>query len=242
MITTIDESGNAHVRETGETVANQRLPRGWSLQWVLQADDSARTALDDVPDLAWISKSVTRTSGVAEARTTALQRADGVLTRVLDADELFPDVATVARDIEVLEANRDLGWVLAPVLIRGRQLAGGSSTLPSGRLPSNSLLELLRDGTPPYPCMNATIHTDLVVAHGGWPDLPSAESIGLLVACEAVSDGWMQEEPGAVCRRHAEPPAIAPVKELEDEREAAIQVALSRAEALRQLGWRWQPS
>ncbi|MGW7004252.1 GltA [Streptomyces sp. NPDC054933] len=243
VITPVFDGGDAFLLETYESVASQRLPKGWSLQWLVQEDGKTGKPLDRLPDRPWISKGVGRTGGAARARTLALPRAEGVLTRTLDADDLFPDERTLARDIEALAANPDLGWTVAPALDLypdGRLVPGPCDPSP-GRLPSGFLAEGLGAGTLPVMGTTATIYTELVVAHGGWPAIPAFEDVGPLLATEAVVDGWMQEEPGEIYRKHSAQQTAAP--EYRDEAEKAVRtgIVLSRADALRSLGWRWQP-
>lgn len=246
VITAVRDGGDAYLPEAYESVAGQRLPKGWSLQWLVQEDGKTGKPLDRLPDKPWISKDVGQTGGSAQTRTLALQHAEGMLTRTLDADDLFPDSATLARDIEALAANPDLGWTVAPGLelhSNGRLVPAPHDLLP-GRLSPGHLAASLRTGSMPLTGATATIYTELVVAHGGWPAISSCEDVGPLLAAEAVVDGWVQEKPGVILRRRSTPPATGPEHRHKHERERGVHigVVLGRADAIRELGWRWQPS
>ncbi|SOJ56976.1 hypothetical protein MSIMFB_04454 [Mycobacterium simulans] len=148
VVTPVFDGGDTYLMETYESIACQRLPEGWAVQWLVQEDGKTGKPLDRLPNKPWVSKGVGRTGGAACARTLALYRAEGVLMRALDADDLFPDEYTLARDVEALAANPDLGWTVAPALDlypEGR-IVPGPCDPPPGRLPSGFLAEGLRAG------------------------------------------------------------------------------------------------
>ncbi|MFJ3804693.1 GltA [Streptomyces sp. NPDC090088] len=238
--------GGTYLSETCESVASQRLPKGWSLQWLVQADTETSELLSRLPDKPWISKGVSRTGGTAHTRTVALQRVSGLLTRALDAHALLPDESTLARDVEVLAANPDLGWAVAPTLEvqpDGRFVPVPAGSLP-GRLPPGFMADSLRVGNLSATRTTATFYTELLMVHGGWPAIPPLENASPLLAAEAVVDGWMQEKPGEVSRKRLSPQPGGPEhqQKLEPEMTMYIEAVVGRADALRQLGWRWQPS
>lgn len=243
VITPVFDGGDAYLMETYESVASQQLPKGWSLQWCVQEDGKTGKPLDRLPDKPWISKGAGRYGGAARARTLALFRAKGLLIRALDADDLFPDEYSLARDIEALADNPDLGWTVAPALDLhpdGR-LVPGPYDPPPGRLPSGLLADGLQAGSLPAVGTTATFYAELIMAHGGWPAIPALEDVGPLLAAEAVVDGWMQEKPGLIYRKHLGQSTQDP--EYNDSAEKAIRVGivLNRADVIRRLGWKWQP-
>jgi glycosyltransferase involved in cell wall biosynthesis len=242
VITPVYDGGDAYLLESYESMASQRLPKDWSVQWLVQEDGKTGKPLDRLPDKSWVSKGVGRAGGAARARTLALDRVEGVLMRALDADDLLPDEYTLARDVEALAANPDLGWTVAPALDLypdGRIVPGPYDPLP-GRLPSGFLAEGLRAGALPVMGTTATIYTELVRAHGGWPAIPAFEDVGPLLAAEAVVDGWMQEKPGEIYRKHRTQSTADPDYRDETEKAARIRLVLDRADTIRQLGWKWQ--
>lgn len=243
VVTPVHDGGDGFLPETYESVAAQRLPAGWALQWLVQEDGRTGRPLDGLPDRPWISKGTGRTGGAARTRTLALHRATGVLCRTLDADDMFPDEHTLARDIEILTENPDLGWTVAPALdlFPDGRLAAAPADPPPGRLPAGFLAEGLRQGALPVMGTTATIRTELILAHGGWPAIPALEDVGPLLAAEAVSDGWMQEKPGEIYRRHPDQSTADPEFGDAGEKATRIGLVLARADALRGLGWRWSP-
>jgi hypothetical protein len=51
----------------------------------------------------------------------------------------------------------------------------------------------------------------------------------------------MQEKPGEIYRKHPTQSTADPDYRDEAEKAARVGLVLSRADAIRQLGWRWQP-
>jgi glycosyltransferase involved in cell wall biosynthesis len=243
VVTPVYDGGDTYLLETYESVASQRLPRGWAVQWLVQEDGKTGKPLDRLPDKSWISKGIGRAGGAAHTRTHALHRVAGVLLRALDADDLFPDEYTLARDVEALAANPDLGWTVTPALdlYPDGRIVPGPYDPPPGRLPSGFLADGLRAGALPVRGTTATIYTELVLAHGGWPAIPSSEDVGPLLAAEAVVDGWMQEKPGEIYRKHPTQTTKSPDFADKVARAVRAGLVLGRADTIRQLGWRWQP-
>jgi glycosyltransferase involved in cell wall biosynthesis len=242
VVTPVYDGGDTYLLDAYESMASQRLPKGWALQWLVQEDGKTGKPLDRLPDKPWISKSIGRAGGAACTRTIALHRAEGVLVRTLDADDFLPDEYTLARDVEALAANPDLGWIVAPALDLypdGRTVPGPYDP-PPGRLPSGFLAEGLRAGALPVMGTTATIYTELVRAHGGWPAIPAFEDVGPLLAAEAVVDGWMQKKPGEIYRKHQRQSTADPGYGDEAEKAMRIGLVLDRADTIRQLGWKWQ--
>ena len=82
------------------SLAGQEL-HGWEWQWIVQEDGQAGILKGHLPDDPRISTGQGRPGGPGVARTLALARADGVLVKVLDADDLLTP-GVLARDIAVL--------------------------------------------------------------------------------------------------------------------------------------------
>jgi glycosyltransferase involved in cell wall biosynthesis len=116
VVTPVYDGGDTYLLEAYESMSSQRLPKGWALQWLVQEDGKTGKPLDRLPDKSWVSKGVGRAGGAARARTLALHRVEGVLVRAFDADDLLPDEHALARDVEVLAVNPNLGWTVAPAL------------------------------------------------------------------------------------------------------------------------------
>ncbi|GAA3858861.1 glycosyltransferase family 2 protein [Streptomyces sedi] len=243
VITPVHGGSEPYLPDAHRSVAAQRLPDGWDLQWVVQEDGRTGGPLAALPDEPWISPGAGRAGGAARARTLALHRAAGVLTRTLDADDLLPDERTLARDIEALAAHPDLAWTVAPALDLhpdGR-LVPGPCDPPPGPLPPELLVDGARVGVLPVMGTTFTVYTALLVAIGGWPALPAYEDVGPLLAAEALSGGLMQAEPGEIYRKHPGQSTADPAYHDAEEKATRMATVIARADALRRLGWKWQP-
>ncbi|MEU9455608.1 GltA [Streptomyces sp. NPDC048277] len=244
VLTPVHEGGHVYIRELYECLRGQKLPDGWRLEWVVQEDGRTGRPLEAVPDAPWISKGAGRWGGAAQARTLGLARATGTLLRCVDCDDLLPDQMSLARDVEILEANPALGWTVAPCLDlhADGHLERGPYDPSSGLLPERALLDGARRGELPVMGTTLTAHADLVRLVGGWPAIPAFEDAALLLFCEAVSRGWMQPEPGELYRKHPGQHTVTAAYHDEEEKRLRQEIVLDRAETLHASGWRWHPT
>ncbi|MFD7707108.1 glycosyltransferase [Streptomyces sp. NPDC059785] len=244
VLTPVHENGYAYLDELHECLADQKLPAGWQLEWLVQEDGRTGRPLEAIPDAPWISKGAGRWGGAAQARTLGLTRATGTLLRCVDADDLLPDQQTLARDIEFLEADPSYGWTVSPCLdlrFDGRLEPGPYDPVP-GPLPERAILDGLKRGELPVVGTTLTARTDLVRLTGGWPAIPAFEDAALVLFCEAVSRGWMQTEPGLIYRKHPTQHTASAAFRDEEETRLRQEIAIDRAEALHASGWRWAPA
>lgn len=238
VITPVHAGSAPFVRDAYGSLAEQRLPRGWRLEWLVQTDGPVNV---DLPPVPWISAGSGRLGGAAQARTLALTRASGVLLRQLDADDMLPDPQALARDIRVLSENPEFAWVVSPcldLLPDGATAAGPYDPEP-GRLAPRTLLDGLLADRFPVMGTTVTLYTELARALGAWPALPFAQDTALSINAEAVSAGWMQALPGELYRHH---PGQATRQRTTAERSACIKALADQAEALHRTGWRYTPS
>ncbi|MCX4681315.1 GltA [Streptomyces sp. NBC_01433] len=238
VITPVHPAAAGFVDETYHCLAGQRLPAGWSLQWLVQADGPVD--LKHLPDEPWISTGTGRPGGAARARTLALARARGVLLRQLDADDLLPDPLTLARDIHTLIDNPTIAWVVSPCLdlrADGSTALGPYDPAP-GLLPPRTLLDGLLAERLPVMGTTITLYTELARALGAWPALPYGQDVALSLNAEAVSAGWMQEQPGELYRQH---PGQATLFRPAGERRIARKVLADQAQALHRTDWAYRP-
>jgi glycosyltransferase involved in cell wall biosynthesis len=244
IITPVYAGGDAHLHEVRATLENQVLPADWSLQWVVQEDGLTGQPLESLPTASWISTGVGRHGGAARARNLALHRVTGELVRCLDADDLLPDEEALARDIHLLTAQPHLGWCVSPAidLLPDGTMRPGPNDPPPGQLPPGVLADGLRADQLQVVGTSMTVYTELLHIVGGWPALPATEDVALMLACEAVAEGWMQEKPGEIYRKHQQQSTARPEHYALEERAARIEVLLTRADALRHTGWRWTPN
>ncbi|MGI8334386.1 glycosyltransferase family 2 protein [Actinomadura scrupuli] len=243
VITPVYEGGHRHLGEAYRSLVEQPLPEGWSWQWIVQEDGRSGKPASCLPADPRISAGSGRRGGAAIARTMALARATGTLIRALDADDLLP-VGTLARDIETLQANPELGWCVSPCLdlLPDGTLVPGPYDPPPGPLPQGLLAEGFAAGKLPVMGTTLTAHADLVRAVGGWPALPAYEDVALLLACEAVAAGWMNAEAGEIYRKHPRQSTKFSAYRDPDEIAARTASILARTETLRRSRWQWAPS
>ncbi|MFI6158182.1 glycosyltransferase [Kitasatospora sp. NPDC051170] len=241
VVTPVYDGGHQFLAEAYRSLCEQELPEGWTWQWIVQEDGETGVPAASLPADERISTGIGPRGGAAMARTMALTRVIGSLVRALDADDMLP-AGALARAIDVMTKHPQLGWCVGACLdlLPDGTLAPGPCDPDEGLLRPGMLAEGLRAGNLQVMGTTMTIRTDLLRALGGWPAVPSGEDVGVLLAAEAVSPGWMISEPAEIYRKHAgqltETPAfIDPV--LTAARHSAM---LSRAEALHRSGWKWE--
>jgi glycosyltransferase involved in cell wall biosynthesis len=243
VLTPVHAEGCAYLGELYECLRDQKLTAGWRLEWVVQEDGRTGKPLEAIPDAPWIFRGAGRWGGAAQARNLGLARATGSMLRCVDSDDLLPDQMSLARGIEVLEANPAFGWTVAPCLdlyVDGRLEPGPYDPVP-GLLPEGALLDGARRGELPVMGTTMTVRTDLVRLVGGWPAIPAFEDAALLLFCEAVSTGWMQPEPSELYRKHPGQHTVTAAYLDEEESRLRQEIVIDRAERLHASGWRWQP-
>jgi hypothetical protein len=170
----------------------------------------------------------------------ALARVGGRAVRVLDADDQLTNGA-LARDINGL-AQRGVGWVTSGVLdYRDGRLSSYAYDPPAGRIRSGDVYKAYHSENYKILAHPATLCVDysLLLALGGWMALPASEDTALLLALDAVTDGWFNAEAGMVYRHwpgqmtasadHADPEELAARRSLAEGRAEALNLLLDRA-------------
>lgn len=200
-ITVITAVAIAHlplVRDAGESLAAQRLPPGWSYEWLVQVDGAAdlgagrvARSLQDAftADVMFNGGH----AGPAATRNLALARATGAIVVTLDADDLLPAeaLASVTRHFAM---NPDVGWI-----------AGGSATVSSSgamiedydppilagrRVGQRELTDFwLQMGHNPVIPRTAAYRVECLSRVGGWMGLPRSEDTGTLLAVNESAPG-----------------------------------------------------
>lgn len=215
------------------------MPPGWQWQWCVQEDGTTEIPRSLLPDDPRISYDSSLPGRAGVARTMALARASGELVRTLDADDVFLPGA-LARDIEVL---RRVAWCTSA----GLDLHPDGTTTPGpfdppgGPLPADLFFTEQQENRLSVLAANLAAHTDLVRAIGGWPALTGAETIGLLLALEAITPGEFIAEPSMLYRRHGDQTTASPRYWNAEWNKARLAIVLDRAAVLRRLGWKWPP-
>lgn len=239
VVTAVLPGRHEHLPATHQSLTEQQLPSGWDWQWIVQEDGDTGIPAESLPSDDRIEYSTGRWSRAATARTLGLGRASGELIRALDADDLLPHGA-LARDIDAL-LTHPIAWCVSPTLDLngdGSMSPGPRDPLP-GPLPSGVLADGERDDLLQVVGTTMCAYTDLVRALGGWQALPGIEDVALLLAAEAVSDGWMLAQPGLLYRKWPRSSTQEVGHTDGDEQTARRKVVLDRVSALRASGWRW---
>lgn len=241
VITAVLAGKHQYLGEVHDSLCRQEMPHGWQWQWIVQEDGETGKPLARLPDDPRISPGKGRRGRASTARTTALSRAGGILVRALDADDLLPPGALM-REITVLTEHPDIAWCVSPAidLLPDGAMRPGPRDPQPGPLPPGFLAEGEREGL--FQVVGGTMcaYTDLVKALGGWPAVGS-EDVGLLLAAEAVSNGWMLAEPGLIYRRWPGSSTSHLDKRKPSAWEARRTVVLDRVEAIQAVGWQWSP-
>jgi hypothetical protein len=204
-------------------------------------EDDRESVRSLLPRNERISFGASRKGGPGIARTMALARGNGSLVKTLDADDQLT-TGVLARDIEAC-SQRGIGWSASRVVDDrdGERSPHYPYDPPEGRLRSGLVYRAYTKEDFRILIHPATLCARrwLVVALGGWMALPASEDTGLLMALDAVSDGWFSAEVGMIYRRWAPQMSASPEHADPDELAARRGLAIERADALGVLmdGW-----
>ncbi|GAB3496588.1 glycosyltransferase family 2 protein [Amycolatopsis cihanbeyliensis] len=234
IVTPVHAASVRYLGEAYESLVTQVLPAGWEWQWVVQEDGQDGVIGGTLPTDDRISAGSGRKGGPGLARTMALSRVGGELVKALDADDLLLPGA-LARDITVL-SDRRLAWTTCGVLdlFPDGSTAGFAGDPPEGPLARGSVLRYWVDNEFALPVVPGTlcVRRDLLLALGGWMALPASEDTGLVLAANAVADGYFIGTPGMHYRKWPGQVTRHPAHHDPVERAARMSVVRARAEAL----------
>lgn len=239
VITAVHDGGHHYLKETYGSLAEQVLPEGWTWEWCLQEDgDTGVTGALPADERILVGTGLPGRAGVA--RTMALARATGEIVRTLDADDLLLPGA-LARDVQALSR---VAWCTSACvdLLPDGSTRPGPYDPPGGPVPPGRFFAEQRQDRLSVQAVTFAAHTDLVRALGGWPAVTGAETVGLLLAAEAVAAGEFIAEPSLLYRKHEAQTTASKRYWNEAETTTRMAAVLTRAEALRRSGWRWRPT
>ncbi|MGV9521029.1 glycosyltransferase family 2 protein [Streptomyces griseus] len=242
VMTAVHGPGAHHLPDAYKSLIAQELPDGWDWQWVIQEDGETDEVAPYVPEDPRVSFGQGRAGRAAMARTMGLSRAEGEFVKVLDADDMLTPGA-LARDLAALLAIPGLGWATSRVLdlLPDGTTVGFDQDPPEGVIARGAVLEHWQAHDYRAQVHPATlfIRRDLLLALGGWMALPASEDTGLLLALNAVSDGWFTAETGLLYRKWPGQVTSQAAHVNEGEREARMAVVEARAVTLASwTGWR----
>jgi len=224
-----------HLLDAYRSIASQDLPAGWEWEWIVQEDDEPDTVSSLLPDDSRVLSGAGRHGGAGVARTIALGRARGDLVKVLDGDDMLTDGA-LKRDIDILTRFPDIGWATSRVidLLPDGSTAGFPHDPPEGRISRGAVLDHWRAHNYRAQVHPATlcIRRDLLLALGGWMALPASEDTGLLLALDAVSDGYFSATDGLLYRKWPGQATATAAHVDPTERAARMRVIEARAQVL----------
>ncbi|WP_433194996.1 glycosyltransferase [Nocardia sp. CA-107356] len=188
-----------------DSLVLQDLPPGWAWEWIVQEDGTTGDVGPLLPTDPRIKPGFGRRGGPGVCRSLALGRSTGTLVKVLDADDQLTP-GTLARDISALQQT-GVGWTTSRVLdlLPDGSTVGFDHDPAQGRITSGTVLQHWRkhDYRAQVHPASLCIRRDLLLAVGGWMALPASEDTGLLLAADALSDGWFSAEPGLLYRKWA---------------------------------------
>ncbi|WP_228986583.1 MULTISPECIES: glycosyltransferase [unclassified Micromonospora] len=204
VITPVHAPSIEHLPGAYESLAKQDMPPGWDWQWLVQEDGQTGALVDVLPDDPRISLGTGRAGGPGVARTLALSRVSGQLIKVLDADDQLTPGA-LARDIAAFDAHPQIGWTTSRVLdlLPDGSTAGWDKDPAGGVIDRGAVLAFWQANDYRASVHPATLclRRELVFALGGWMALPASEDTGLLLAANAVSEGYFTREYGLLYRK-----------------------------------------
>ena len=233
-----------HLLDAYHSIVRQDLPAGWEWEWIVQEDDEPDTVSGLLPDDLRIHSGAGRHGGAGVARTIALGRAHGNLVKVLDGDDMLTDGA-LQRDIDVLTAFPDIGWTTSRVidLLPDGSTAGFPYDPSEGRITRGAVLAHWRAHNYRAQVHPATLclRRDLLLALGGWMALPASEDTGLLLALDAVADGFFTTAAGLLYRKWPGQATSQTAHVDPAERAARMRVIEARAQVLSET-WRLAPA
>jgi len=241
IITAVHDGGHHYLCDTYESLLRQEMPAGWDWQWLVQEDGQTGNPAAKLPaDDSRLSLGSGRAGRAPMARTMALARAEGVLVRALDADDMLTDGA-LWRDIDTLTRHPDMAWCVSAcvdLMPDGTRVPGPYDPEP-GALPPRVLYEGHQRGQLPVMGTTLTTYTDLVCALGGWFAIPAMEDVALLLACEAVTSGWMIGEVSEVYRKHTEQSTACAAYADQVEASGRNAALYAHVDALYRSRWSW---
>ncbi|WP_216893752.1 glycosyltransferase family 2 protein [Nocardia alni] len=240
LITAVVAGKHRHIGETYRSLVGQELPVGWDWEWLVQEDGDTGVPFAELPQDPRISFGQGPRGCAAIARTLALGRAEGVLTRAVDADDVLTPGA-LYRDITAI-GEHGAAWVVSAavdLLPDGIMRPGPRDPAPGPTAPG-----FFADGVArgQLQVVAGTLcgYTNLIRAVGGWPAVPTQEDIQLLLAVEAVSSGCVAENVSLLYRRWPGSTTFGIDKSGMHYGDPAIAVSnIRRMEALRECHWRW---
>ncbi|SDP96607.1 Glycosyltransferase involved in cell wall bisynthesis [Actinopolyspora xinjiangensis] len=237
VITPVHGPSAHYLPEAYRSLTEQTMPAEWDWEWLIQEDGDEGILPGVLPDDPRIKPDSGRRGGAGMARTMALSRATGELVKVLDSDDLLTEGA-LARDIEALSSPH-IDWTTSRVLdlLPDGSTVGFDQDPDEGILSRGTVLEHWRNHNHRAQVHPATlcVRTTVLVALGGWMALPASEDTGLLLALDAVTNGYFTSQCGLLYRKWEGQTTNHEAHSQGSEYEARMNIIEARAQALTDL-------
>lgn len=213
-IITPTQAHNAdHLEAVWASVADQDLPAGWSLEWLVQEDGVDPVLGDRLPDDDRIRYDALGVQiGSPATRNHALARGRGDIVAGMDHDDWY-EPGGLAALLRPLIDHSDVGWSCG----RCTWVMPDGSTwtkddvLPPGRVVARTVTDhFLATDDFPFPAAMTAFRRRQLLAHGGWPAVARSTDAVLLAAFSDLHDGWWVDRPVAAYRRWPSQKTVQP--------------------------------
>ncbi|CAN5311200.1 glycosyltransferase family 2 protein [soil metagenome] len=204
-IITPTQAHNAdHIDAVWRSIAEQPLPAGWELEWVVQEDGTAPAVGDRLPADRRIRYDALGVQvGSPSTRNHALARARGEVIAGMDHDDWYEPGGLTAL-LQALVDAPDVAWSCG----RCVWVMEDSSTwmkddvLPAGRVAAGAVTDhFLAHDDFPFPAAVTAFRRAHLLAHGGWPAVARSTDAILVAAFSDRWDGWWIDSTVAAYRR-----------------------------------------
>lgn len=242
VLTPVHRDHRAYLSQAYRSLDAQRMPAGWRWQWCVEEDGDDPGAVGGVvagdPRVSYGAVGASR--GPAECRNRALERAEGDLVVLLDADDVLDEDA-LAGYVDALASHGPPRrgaphWAAAPVddLWPDGSRTARPAGLAPGLVPPGRLADVF-DATRVFPVHGAfvAIRTETLRAVGGFPAVSRSHDVFPLVAVSELRHGLVLDRVVGAYRRHAQQSSSRPSSLAV--REWTHRRILRHASALRQL-------
>lgn len=187
LITAVDPGRCDYLGETAESVKTARVAVeacGWLLEWVVIFDGPTKTIIDYGADAV---ESLSKHSGIAQARNVGLGITTGAWVMPLDADDLLNAEGLTSVLRRVATQSQEVGWVAV-----NRTLMDGSKTLHwNTEFRKWNIGDLASTWSSPFPFHPNSVlaRRDMALRVGGWPALPANEDMAWSLLLSEVAEG-----------------------------------------------------
>ncbi|GAA2579536.1 glycosyltransferase family 2 protein [Winogradskya consettensis] len=223
--------------ETIASVAAQKMPAGWDIEWVVQEDGAEPFLAEMFAGVSNVSYAANgRQLGIAGTRNLALERASGGLLRVLDSDDLLLPNALESLIPHFLGGSTQWAVGQADDLMTDGSRVSWDPLIPTGPVPAGAVnnYAIEHGGNWPIHCAGLMLRTDMVRALGGWAGTPNDEDIILFSALSEICDGYNDPSVTWLYRQHAG--QVTRTASWRAQSAVGRHIALQRVNAVRTLG------